>query len=177
MTFRAPSRKQMVLLFLIAGPMLWPYALLLAGPHSAGALNGIYGASLFKYISLIFIGFGAWWMFAWAPTFWLSTWVPTVLAALASERALHIVCRHYRARVGSRALLIVISSVVCAVISVAIFAPLQWLAFHPPKVSEMGSLSQLVWMVAIIGAFLGVIAGAWPRLTPSIADAPTRYSA
>lgn len=105
MTFRAPSRNQMVLLFLIVGPMLWPYALLLAGPHSTGAMNGIYGTSLLNYISLIFIGFGA------------------------------------------------------------------WLAFRPPKVSDMASLSQLVWMVAIIGAFLGVVAGAWPRLTPPIADA------
>jgi hypothetical protein len=167
MMFRAPSRKQMVLLFLVAGPMLWPFAMLLTGPHSTASQSVIHGGSLFTYFSLIFIGFGAWWMFAWAPTYWLVTWIPTVLAALASERALHMVCHHYRANYGARTMLSVIACVVCGVISASIFATLQLIALRPQKIAEISTLGQLVLMVAIIGGFLGAIVGVWPRLTPS----------
>lgn len=163
MAFRAPTRTQLLLVFLILAPACWSLSLYVM------SYAGLIKESFFKQGGFgFFFLYVAWWYFGLLMTWaWFFTWIPTVVAALVSERALHFICGRYRALFGTRLALVCVFGVVCGLIYAAVFAISIALVAHQQVPTQIGPLSQIVLSVGITGAILGVIVGAWPRLTPS----------
>jgi hypothetical protein len=165
MAFRAPTRTQLLLLFLGLAPAIWPFSLY--AMKCAGLLPE--GSSFKPSVFGVFFYFFAWWFFGLLMTWaWFLTWIPTVVAALLSERALHFICARLRAPFATRLALVGVCSVVCGLIFATVFAISSALVTHQPVTAQVAALSQMVLSVGITGAVLGVIVGAWPQLTPSI---------
>lgn len=164
MAFRAPTRTQLLMLFLVLAPAVWPFSLYAMSCAGLLAKTSSFQPSLFGVVFY----FIAWWFFGllmvWA---WFFTWIPTVVAALVFERALHYICSRPRAPFGTRWALIVVCSLVGGLIYAAVFAISIAAVAHQQVTTQIGALSQMVLSVGITGAILGVIVGAWPRLTPS----------
>lgn len=163
MAYRAPTRTQLLLAFLFLAPACWSLSLYLM------SYAGLIKESFFKQgVFGFFFIYAAWWFFGLLMTWaWFFTWIPAVVAALVSQRALHLICGRYRAQFGARLALISIFSVVCGLTYAAVFAISIALVAHQQVTTQIGPLSQIVLSIGITGAILGVIVGAWPRLTPS----------
>jgi len=163
MAFRPPSRAQLLVLFLALAPAVWPFSLYAT---SYAGLN----TELFRHgvISGLLILIVLWWFFGLLmPWAWFFTWIPTVLAALVCQRTLSFICARYAAQLRTRLVLVGICSVVCGITYAAVFAISTALIAHRQAIAQIGSLSQMALSVGVTGAVLGVIVGAWPRLTPS----------
>ena len=165
MAFRAPTRTQMLVLFLAAAPAIWPFSLYLMTRLGLLAQGSSFEPSVFG----VFFYFIMWWFFGLLmPWAWFFTWIPTVVAALVCERVLHLICPRLHAPFDNRLALMGVCSVVCGVIFAAVFAVSTGLVTHQPITAKIGALNQMVLSVGITGAGLGFIVGAWRRLTPSI---------
>lgn len=161
MIFRPPSKKQLILLFLTLGPILWPFGMYAASGSMPDLPSGI------PFSSIIY-GFVSWWSFALYPSGWLLTWIPTVLAALACERALYLICGKFRVRFNARITLIGLCAVTFGLLSALIFGILSPFSVLSQELVQVATLGGWMLTIGITGAILGVIAGAWPRLTPRL---------
>jgi len=160
----------MILVFVIFGPMIWPFGMY-ATPtpmSGSGSLHALFHGDvpLHVIVSMLY-GFWTWWMSLLFPLTWLMTWIPTVLAALACERLLYLICVRYRVRFNARITLIGFCGVAFSVVSAAIFQVLSMITVLPQGLAQSATLNPWTPTVAITGAVLGVIVGSWPRLTPS----------
>lgn len=169
----------MIILFLTLGPVLWPFGMY-ASPTGAppppilpfadhGFLH-VLGTIVFS----VFYGFASWWSFALFPSAWLLTWIPTVLAALACERALYLICGKYRVRFNARITLVGLCAIAFGLLSALIFGILSPFSARSRELVQVATLGGWMVTIGITGAMLGVIVGAWPRLTTRVGLEPNR---
>lgn len=166
MIFRPPSKKQLIILFLTLGPLLWPFGMYAAPrgaplpppflPFADHGFLYIIGTIVFSVI----YGFASWWTFALFPSGWLLTWIPTVLTALACERALYLVCGKYRVHFNARITLIGSCGVTFGLLSALIFGILSPLSVPSQELVQVATLGGWMLTIGITGAILGVIVGA-----------------
>lgn len=159
----------LTLLFVVCGPFLAALAL----PLSTLILTGEPGvASLamtlrepLRIFHAMFSSALLWWIGAISIVLGIVTWIPTVAAGVISGYALRWVLTGIKDSL-KRTELMLLSALVCAACSAAVWAPVYVLLDSAPQSTDR-------WLaVSLIGLMLGAIAGASPLIITSPEKAP-----
>ena len=162
--------------FVVLGPFIWFIGFLIVDfdllARGGDPLTLFLGALWFSLLG----GVG-WWGLALNVGFWLATWVPTVLAALLYWAVMTWICQRKEVAFRSKLHWVILNSVICAVISAAVFFLVAVVPTLPPNIKGVTSFASWVAVVGVVGALLGLFFGVLAKPTPNRRIDTDRFAA